>query len=247
MLVEPFNPEFFFCSTSFKNLLDWVGKSVIPNGGLHLVRSEIGSGISTAFQQIASSAGTDKQAINVESIHWTNQPISDVVDGAIDRFACKLPASSSSGKPIAKLWLLHAFRPSQVTALRNRLARVPELLTDVSVVIRIEDNPSTRGALDELPTLSFPRISQSEFARCVERSIQFAGATRTIFQPAAIERVVRMSKGSFSELASATNRALAWGHSQGLLEISSQAVCECFGTEIQGRRTIDATTYRYAG
>ena len=246
MLAEPFTADFFFRTTPFKNLVAWLGDSVIPSNQLHLVRSKIGSGLPTAFYQIASFAGMTERAIDGELTYWTDQPISHIVDEAVNRFASGTRGMASSPSPVDKLWLIHAFRPSQVTVLRNRLARVADQLIDVSIVVRIEDNPSTRGSHDELPMFSFRRTDEDELARCVARSIRSAGATGAIFQTSAIERVVRMSKGSFNELASVTNRILAWGHLRGLTEISSQSVLECFGTEIQGRKSDDGNCYRRA-
>lgn len=221
-------------------------ETVIHDHRLHLVRSEIGSGISTAFEQIASLGGISEQAIDAALTRWTNEPLSDIVDGAIKRFRGDACARGRGQSEIAPLWLIHAFRPSQVTSLRNRLVRFSEEMADVSIVVRIEDNPSTRSTLDGLPTFLFARAEPADLARCVARSIRSAGATRTIFQEPAIEQMVRLSQNSYRELATATHRMLSWGHFHGLSEITSQAVRECFGTEIAGRKTGTRDVYRRA-
>lgn len=235
LLTSPFSPQFYFRTPSHVAFWNSAAAAVSGNVRLSVVRSEIGSGVSTLFEQIRQSAGINDQPIDTFVTDWTNQSIDKISEKAAGHFHANLCQT------IGRLWLIRACRPTQVSILRAWLRRHgsdPDVLSPnpVCTIIRIEDNPMSTYTLKELPTLWLHRPDTDQRQRCVRAAIRHAGATRPILSDDATRFLCDSAAPTFTDLGNRLHATLTTAHLLGLKRLSLRDVQENTWAEIVGGR-----------
>lgn len=205
--------DFYFRSPPHVRMLSWLQSELSDTEGrvpaepatprVLLLRSQIGAGVTMAMRQLTQTNGIGKVAVHTRVSKWNDQSVDQLASDVI---------THRSDDATRTLWCVHAFRPTQVQVLCGWLHRNTVPGSPLTVLIRIEDHPGTRQTVRDLPTFTLARTEAVDRIRCVKSAFKHAGATAPIMTCPAIEALVRLTDGSFFDLAVQTHHVLAWSH-----------------------------------
>ncbi|TWU03550.1 hypothetical protein [Neorhodopirellula pilleata] len=224
--------DFYFRSPPHARLMSWLRSELIQlenrafekpsEPRVLLLRSQIGSGASTAVRQFSDTRGIDRVALETRMIKWGNETVEQIGSELVTDLKCD----------DALLFVyVHAFRLSQAQAFQRWVTRQSSSVGSFVVLFRIEDHAGSPHVDRWLPSFRLPsfrltRTDPRDMVRCVRLALHHAGATAPILTKPAITALVRMTDGSYRDLAAQTHSVLSWSHAHRFDVIGERVIAQ---------------------